>query len=271
MADAADSSGAGRARLEFGLAAVLGLLACLLACSPAAMATETLRVAAASDLRTVWLALQAEFGQQSKVKLSASFAASGKLSQQIEQGAPFDVFMSADQAFVERLQAGGHTQGAAVRYTRGQLGLWLRDDSPVQSLEQLSERLSGKLVLANPRHAPYGMRAREVLQASGQWQALEPRLVMGENVAQAAQLALSGQAEAGLIAWSLRKEIPFGRWQPIDPGLHQPLWQVGVALNTQQQQAAQQWLAFLLSAPAQAIFQRHGFLPLEPEPAAATE
>lgn len=244
-------------------ATVAGLLVVCLAPSSSWAAGKSLRVAAASDLRTVWLALVGEFAKQSDIQVSPSFAASGKLTQQIEQGAPFDVFLSADESFVERLQEKGLAADQPVRYTRGQLGLWLRDNSPVQQLDQLSKQLSGKLVLANPRHAPYGMRAEEVLRSTGQWEALANHLVMGENVAQAAQLVVGGQAEAALIAWSLHDEIPGGRWIPVSPALHQPLWQVGVALKGEQLEAAQRWLAFLHSPEAQAVFQSRGFLPLD--------
>ncbi|MBD8526338.1 molybdate ABC transporter substrate-binding protein [Pseudomarimonas arenosa] len=231
-----------------------------------AQAAEPLRVAAASDLRSVWLALSTEFKRHTEIEVSPSFAASGKLSQQIEQGAPFDVFLSADQDFVERLQAQGLTQGTPVQYTRGQLGLWVREDSRIEHLHQLGERLQGKLVMANPRHAPYGMRAEEVLRGSGQWEQCQSHLVLGENVAQAAQLVISGEAEAALLATSYKDEVAGGRWLTIDPGLHRPLWQVGVMLHTERRDAAQQWLDFLLSEPAQVIFRQRGFLPLDSAP-----
>ena len=241
------------------------LAACLLLCLQSALAAEPLRVAAASDMRSVWLALATAFEQDSGIALSPSFAASGKLSQQIEHGAPFDVFLSADQAIAERLVERGLTRGPAQRYTRGRLGLWLREGSPVQGLEQLATHLRGKLVIANPRHAPYGQRAEQVLQVGAQWQALQGQLVMGENVAQAAQLALSGQAEAALIAWSLRTELSQGRWVLIDEQLHEPLWQVALVLKTARSSEPEQFLQFLQSDRAQAIFVAQGFMSLSSE------
>ena len=242
------------------------MAACLLLGLQSALAAEPLRVAAASDLRSVWLALAGAFEQGSGIALSPSFAASGKLSQQIEHGAPFDVFLSADQAIAQRLVDRGLTRGAAQRYTRGRLGLWLRQGSPVQGLEQLASRLQGRLVIANPRHAPYGARAEQALRASAQWSAVESHLVIGENVAQAAQLALSGQAEAALIAWSLRGELSQGRWLLIDEQLHEPLWQVAVVLKTARSAESDQLLLFLQSERAQAIFVAQGFMSLSSAP-----
>lgn len=234
------------------------------------LASTTLRIAAASDLRSVLHPISEDFrAEHAALRIEFSFGASGKLSSQIEHGAPYDLFLSADHSYAERLRAAGLTVGEPGRYARGRLLLWLRSSAtPVRSLAELPSVLQGKLALANPLHAPYGLRAQQALQAVGVWDALQDRLVYGENVAQAAQLVISGAAEGGLIAHALAAELPAGGQRlEIDPSLHEPLWQTGVVLKASaQQDTARALLDHLLGAEGQVRFRAAGFLPPDAAP-----
>ncbi|MFO1495769.1 MAG: molybdate ABC transporter substrate-binding protein [Lysobacterales bacterium] len=226
---------------------------------------ETLLVAAAADLRGVLEPLAQQLEQQhSGLRVSISFGSSGKLATQIEQGAPFAVYFAADERYPARLHAAGLTLGAPQRYARGRLVLWLpQQESGSAQLEDLRDARYRHFAIANPAHAPYGQRAQQALQAAGLWEALDGRLVLAENVAQAVQLIDSGAADGGIVAWSLLYGTPLaqrGRWVLIDPALHDPLWQAAVVTRAgADQPAAAALLALVLSPDGRAQLQSRGF------------
>jgi molybdate transport system substrate-binding protein len=173
-------------------------------------AEEGPAVAAAASLRPALDAIAKGFEKDSRQGVRITYGATGTLVHQIDNGAPFQMLLAADDESVNNLAAAGRTDGAPIIFARGQLSLVAPKGSPVTvdgELNGLKEALAGGKVIhfaiANPDVAPYGRAAREALQRSGLWSAIEPRLVIGENVGQAAQFASSGAAEAGLIAESL--------------------------------------------------------------------
>lgn len=225
-------------------------------------------VAAGSDVRFALEEVGARFTQDTGERVRFTFGSSGSLARQIEQGAPFQVFLSADETFALRLEAGGLAHGVGRTYAIGRLALFVPTGSPLKAdgtLKDLGAALKDgrlqKLALANPEHAPYGQRAREALQAVGLWAEVKPRLVLGENVSQAAEFALTGQVQAGLIAQALALAPAFqgkGTAVLVPEGLHSPLIQRMVLLKAAGP-VAQRFYAFLQGAEARAIFQRHGF------------
>ena len=226
-------------------------------------------VAAASDLRFVLDALAQQFQRDTGQAVRLVYGSSGNLFAQLAQGAPFGMFMSADEALVARLAEGGKTQDAGQLYGIGRLVLVVSHTSalkPDGSLADLgAAQKDGRLhkfAIANPEHAPYGARARETLQALGLWEALQRHLVFGENVSQAAQFALSGSAQGGIVALSLAKVPQFaalGRYGLIDDRLHQPLRQRMVLLRTAGT-AVRRFYGFLGTPAARAIMAQSGFV-----------
>lgn len=225
-------------------------------------------VAAASSLRYALDEAAAAFARQTGRQVRISYAASGSLVQQIEAGAPFQLFLSADDAHVFRLADRGRTlaRSRGTVYAVGRLALAVPPGSPIATDPALSgfgEALRGgrirRLAIANPETAPYGTRAREALTATDSWQLAQPRLVIGENVGQAFQFVATGGADAGFVSQSLVLSPGFkGRYALVDQRLHQPLTQRMVLLNGAgaDARAFHNWL---LSPRGQSVLARHGY------------
>lgn len=252
------------------------LLGALGAVWPAwAHAATPLRVLAASDLKFVLAHLVDQFQKETGIRVEVSYGSSGNFARQVRQGLPADLFLSADEAWVEQLAAAGLTRrrsggqaDAGVVYGRGRIALYV----PHNSALALDERLAGvragwagvhKFAIANPEHAPYGRAAREALQALGLWEQVSPKLVLGENIAQATQFVATGAAQAGITALSLAlapEVARQGRHVVLPESLHAPLRQRMVLLR-QAGAAAERLYAFLQGAPARALWQRYGLAP----------
>ncbi len=163
----------------------------------------TLRIAAAADLQPLLPPLLTQFQQQTGIRAEASYQSSATLATQILSGAPFDLFLAADLSFPQRVIDGGRAEESQpIAYARGTLVLWTRNDSGLRvlSLEALRDPAIKTIAIANPDHAPYGHAAQAALQHAGLYDAVRPKLVIAENIAQAAQYADSGNAQAGLIS-----------------------------------------------------------------------
>lgn len=225
-------------------------------------------VAAASDVKFALEEIAAAFRRDTGVDPRLSFGASGNLTRQIEQGAPFELFLSADEAFVARLVSQDLTRDDGVLYATGRLALFAPHGSPLvpdaelAGLRQLLARGGDWwFAIANPEHAPYGRAAEQALRASAVWEALRPRLVLGENVSQAAQFAASGDTAGGIISHSfaLTPELAAkGRFVLLPASLHRPLRQRMVMLKRATGPAASLY-AYVRSSAARAILKKHGF------------
>ncbi|WP_374662373.1 molybdate ABC transporter substrate-binding protein [Inhella sp.] len=225
-------------------------------------------VAAASDLKFALEEIAADFERATGQRVRLVFGSSGQFFAQIRQGAPFELFLSADEHFVFQLAEAGLATDRGRLYARGRIGLFVAHGSPLRadaSLGDLALALKDgrlrKLAIAHPDHAPYGMRAREALQHAGLWQAVQPHLVRGENVSQATQFAASGQAEAGIVAASLGQAPAIaakGRFVLLPETWHQALNQ-RMALLKSASPSARAFYTHLQSEPARAALQRHGF------------
>lgn len=225
-------------------------------------------VAAAADLKFAIEEVAASFEKDTGHKLRLVFGSSGNFKTQILQGAPFHLFMSADEGFVFQLADAGKTVDRGKLYARGRIGILVPPGSPLKpdgELKDLAAALKEgrlrKFAIANPEHAPYGLRAKEALQRAGLWPAIESRLVYGENVAQTAQFATSGSTQGGIVAWSLALAPPvarLGSFGLIPEAWHEPLNQRMVLLEGAPP-AARAFYDYLATPKAQAAMKRYGF------------
>lgn len=241
------------------------LLACVLAW-PTTASAERIVVAAASDLKFALDEIVAEFHRRHPAdQVVVTYGSSGKFSTQIRQGAPFDLFFSADIAFPRDLARDGLAASAVVPYGVGRLVLWSATlDARRLTLASLAEPRIARVAIANPLHAPYGKRAVEALRAASVWTAVEPKLVLGENIAQAAQFVQTGNADAGIIALSLALNPGLARrggYWLIPDHLHEPLEQGFIVTRRAAGSAlAARFAAFVASPPARTVLRRYGFV-----------
>jgi molybdate transport system substrate-binding protein len=225
---------------------------------------EVVRVAAASDLAGTLEELESRFERRTGAHLTVSYGASGLLAKQLEQGAPFDVFLAANASFVDRAVESGACDGATRSfYARGRLGLFTKGDaSGPASIRDLSDPRFYRIAIANPEHAPYGRAAREALRKSGLWESLEPRIVYAENVRQALQMAESGNADAALVSFSHAERAKGGKALEVDATLHAPLDQMLVVCkNGKNAGSGAAFARYVASPEARQVFSKGGFLP----------
>lgn len=244
------------------------MLAALACAAITGSAAEPVNVAAASDLKFVLEELAADYRRTTGQQVALSFGSSGVFATQIRHGAPFQLYLSADENYVLELHRDGLTPDAGVLYALGRLALvapkdgTLRVDDKLAGLRSLVK--SGHLqrfAIANPEHAPYGRRAVEALQHAGLWSAVKPHLVFGENVSQAAQFASSGSTQGGIVALSLVLTSQLGKrveYAVIPATWHTPLRQRMVLLNHADDEA-KAFYAYLQSPAARQVFSRYGF------------
>ena len=227
--------------------------------------SEPLRVAAAADLQTVLPELVEAYMRTSRsTRPELMFGASGQLALQLRQGAPIDLFLSADRRFVDDLVKQGVLEAGSARdYTQGTLCLVVHASarSSVRQITDLSDPAISRIAIANPETAPYGRAAKEALVAADLWDRLESRLVFAENVRQALHFVQSGNAEAGLVGCALARTTDLAQLE-VDPELYDPIVQrLGWVHGSRHAEAAQAFSDFLLGAVAQKILQDHGFRP----------
>jgi molybdate transport system substrate-binding protein len=226
-------------------------------------------VAAASDLQFAVAEVAEAFSAEGGQEMRLAFGSTGNLARQIREGAPFQMFMAADESFIADLHARGLTRDEGDLYALGRIVIMAPNGSaltPDARLDHLAALLEAgeitRFAIANPDHAPYGMRAREALVTRRLWDRLQPVLVLGENVSQAAQFALSGNAEGGIIAYSLALAPSVrdrGSYALIPEEWHAPLRQ-RMALLRGAGEEAQAFYAYMRSPAAREIMARHGFV-----------
>lgn len=246
----------------------------LSACFAAPKSTDPPRqavlVAAASDLRFALTEVAGQFQEDQGIKLELSFGSSGNLARQIAQGAPFELFLSADESYVQRLADLGMTRDKGSLYAVGRIVLFAPKGSPLEpdpALKNVADRLADgslrRFAIANPDHAPYGRAARQALRSLALWEIVQPTLLYGENISQAAQFAASGNAEGGIIAYSLAIAPQFqghGSYALIPDTLHAPLRQRMVLTRAATTEAGKLY-EYLRSPSARETLARYGFAP----------
>ncbi|HEY3989085.1 MAG TPA: molybdate ABC transporter substrate-binding protein [Acidobacteriaceae bacterium] len=235
----------------------------------AAEASAPIRVAAAADLEPLLPALLANYERQTGQHVEASFASSATLATQIENGAPFDLFLSADMSFPEKIArdgfaAAGNTPAA---YARGTLVLWTRNQSGVHplSMQSLTTPQVRSVAIANPQHAPYGRAAMQALTALALVPAIEPKLRTAENVAQAAQFASTGNADVGLISLTSALTLTSqGYYIAVPQNAYQPILQGAIALKGGANgKGAAAFLRYLHTPAVTQQLQRGGLVPVQ--------
>ena len=233
-----------------------------------AYAHEAPVVAAASDLSFALTEIAEQFARDGGQRVELVFGSSGTLTRQIRDSAPFEMFLSADETFVEELAKAGLTRDRGTLYAIGRIVLFAPTGSPLnprEGLDGLARLLAGgrvtRFAIANPEHAPYGRAAEGALRKRGLWNDLQSRLVLGENVSQAAQFATTGNAVGGIIAYSLALAPNLqnrGTYTLIPDADHAPLRQRMVLLK-RAGPIVERFYRYLQEAPARAILERYGF------------
>lgn len=236
-----------------------------LSLQPTGLQAEAITIAAASDLRFAMDEVISEFRlAHPDDTVEVVYGSSGNFHAQIQQGAPYDLFFSADIAYAQELEQAGFAAAPPQAYATGRIVLWSAQfDAGTLTLASLVEPRFTRIAIANPAHAPYGMRAEEALRAAGVWDQVKDKLVLGENIAQTAQFVQTGNAQVGIIALALALNpelTALGAFKLIDDRLHQPLEQ-GFIITRRggDKPLAAAFAAWITGTAARSVLSRHGF------------
>jgi molybdate transport system substrate-binding protein len=226
-------------------------------------------IAAAADLKFALDAVAAQFKSDTGKDLKVTYGSSGNFARQLEQDAPFEMFLSADEGFVFKLADAGKTLDRGALYAEGRIVLFaptgssLKPDADFSDLKAaLADGRIQKFAIANPEHAPYGVAAQQALESKGLWDAVKPKLVLGENVSQAAQFATAGSAQGGIFAYSLAlspEVSKLGTFALIPAAWHKPLRQRMVLMKNASE-TAKAFYEYMQSPPARAVLRKFGFV-----------
>jgi molybdate transport system substrate-binding protein len=220
-------------------------------------------VFAASDLGPPFKLIVPQFERATGADVTLVLGSTGMLAQQIRNGAPADVFFAANESFIDTLTAENLTlRRTTALYARGRIAtVTLRSAGlRINDLSDLADPRVRRIAIANPQHAPYGIAAKQALEAAGLWKTLEPRLVFGENVRQAVQFVRSGSAEAGIVARSVADTSDL-YWKVVDDGLHATLSQMAtVVARTKQPAASISFIEYVNGPQGRVVMRQFGFV-----------
>jgi molybdate transport system substrate-binding protein len=242
------------------------MIALLVMTGQSAQAEERLTIAAAADLKFALDEIVVLFKRaHPAAQIETIYGSSGNFSTQIRQGAPYDLYFSADIAYPLALKAEGFAASEVQPYGVGRIVLWSSSrDASKMTLADLADPSIRKIAIANPQHAPYGKRAEEALKTAGVWGKVEPKLVYGENIAQTAQYVQSGNAQVGIVALSLALGPELARqgsYALISDKLHRPLQQgYIITRRAADNLLARDFAAFIAGKEARTIMTRYGFV-----------
>lgn len=250
-------------RSRFAITATL--IATLLNGAP--VSGQEVRIAAAADLKFAMQDLAAQFEKRSGTKIDVTYGSSGNFFSQMQNGAPFDLFFSADIDYPRKLEAAGLTEpGTLYEYAVGRIVIWTPADAKVDvardGWKSLLDPTVQKIAIANPEHAPYGRAAVAALQKAGIYERVKSKLVCGENISQAAQFVESGNAQAGIVALSLAVSpgMKEGKRWEIPADMHPPIEQGTILLKSaKNKDQARDFLEFVKSEVGRATLARYGF------------
>jgi molybdate transport system substrate-binding protein len=231
-------------------------------------AAATITVAAAADLTFAFKEVVPQFEKASGDTVKLSFGSSGNFFAQIQNGAPYDLFFSADIGYPKKLGAAGLAEpGTIYEYAVGKIVLWVLNQSPLdltKGLPILTDERVKKIAIADPAHAPYGKAAVAALKSDKLYDTVKPKIVQGENIAQTAQFVQSGSADIGILALSLALAPTLqkqGRYELIPDTLYPPIEQAGVVLKaSKEKKAAAAFIAFMQQPETVALMKRYGFV-----------
>ena len=227
--------------------------------------SQEITVAAAADLNFALKEIAQKYQTQTGQSVKLTFGSSGNFFNAIRNGAPYDVYFSADMDYPKQLESAALSEpGTLYDYAVGRLVLWAPQNSPLdlrQGLKILAGAQVRKISIANPQHAPYGRAAVAAMKSAGVYDRVEPKLVLGENISQAAQFVDSGNADVGLLALSLAKTPTMhGKYELVPTDSYPALRQAAVVLRrSSRKDAAKRFLEFLKSSDARAILDKYGF------------
>ena len=225
--------------------------------------SASITVAAASDLTDTLTELGRAFNDRGGSKVVFSFGSTGSLTRQIEEGAPFDVFVAANLGYIERLEKRRLViEGTRHIFARGRITLWQRKDTthPIDRLEELDQPGIRRVAIANPEYAPYGVAARQALERAGLWQAIRGKLVFAKNIAQCRQFVETGNVDAAILALSISNRTE-GRFVLIDPSMYEPILQtVCILRRTSNEALCREWVAYLQGPEGKLVLGRYGFV-----------
>lgn len=242
------------------------ILICSLQFGISAAHAEKITVAAAADLRFAMDEIVTEFKKSNPAdEIVVIYGSSGKFNTQIQQGAPYDLYFSADIAFPRELVKSGFAASKVKPYALGRIVLWsASQDASEMTLENLTDPQITRIAIANPKHAPYGKRAEEALRSSSLWDKVEPKLIYGENIAQTAQFVQTGNAQVGIIALSLAVNLELaskGGYWLIPENLHEPLEQGHIITKrAADNKLAKRFADYIGSQPARAVMAKYSFV-----------
>jgi len=231
-------------------------------------AAQPLRIAAASDLQAALPGLAAQFEKDTGHRVAITFGSSGNFFTQLQNGAPFDLFLSADIDYPRQLERDGRAEtGSVYEYATGRIVLWTRNESPIdltRGLIVLTDPAVHKIAIANPEHAPYGRAAIAALRHEQVYERVQSKLVRGENISQAAQFVQSGNADVGIVALSVALAPAMknsGRFVEIPERFYPPIDQAAVVVAASRQKAvAHQFVEFLKQPASVRTLQSFGFV-----------
>jgi len=250
-------------------ATILVACAMMMAClTPLAVHAESLTVAAAADLTFAFREVAAEFHKQSTEQLRISYGSSGNFFSQLKNGAPYDVFFSADVQYPQKLAEAGLVEpGTIYKYAAGKIVIWVPTASKLDLSRGLGVLLDPgihRIAIANPEHAPYGRAAVAAMQHEAIYDKVKDKLVMGEDISQTAQFVESGNADAGILALSLALAPPMrerGRFVIISPDKYPPIIQAACVIRaTKQLELAKRFLEFMKQPATVAKMEEFGFV-----------
>ncbi len=238
-------------------------------------AAQEITVAAAADLQFAMQEVKARFQQEAGKSVKLIYGSSGNFAQQLQNGAPFDMFFSANLEYPRQLEAAGLVEpGTFYPYATGKIVVWVPNDSKLDlssGLKVLLDPSVKKIAIANPQHAPYGQAAVAALQKENIYPQVKDKFVLGENIAQAAAFAASGSAEAGVVALSLALSPNMkekGRYVEVPDADYPPIQQACVIMrSSSNKETARQFLKFVQSSAIREVLRQYGF-GLPPNPAA---
>jgi molybdate transport system substrate-binding protein len=235
--------------------------------SPQFSAAQEITVAAAADLQFAMQDIAARFQKETGKSVKLIYGSSGNFFQQIQNGAPFDMFFSANLDYPKKLEAAGFTlPGSFYQYAKGKLVIWVPNDSKLDlssGLQALLNPSIKKIAVANPQHAPYGQAAVAAMQKENIYDQVKDKLVLAENISQTASFVVSGSADIGIVALSLAVSPNMkdkGRYAEVPADEYPPIEQACVILGTSKnKQTAQQFLAFIKTAAVDELLRTYGF------------
>jgi molybdate transport system substrate-binding protein len=252
----------------FGKTLLAVIAACSLA-SPGPAQRRQIRVAAAADLQTAMPEIAKAFEAQTGTRVEFVYGSSGNFFAQIQSGAPLDVFFSADSEYPRKLEESGYAEPqSAVIYGIGGIVLWMPANTNCNPARDawkcLLEPRVKKIAIANPEHAPYGRAAVAAMRKAGIYDQLKAKLVLGENISQAAQFVQSGNAQAGILAYSLTRSpaLSGGKQWEIPRETYPPIEQMAIVLKSaKEESAAKDFVTFVTQGPGRAVLAKFGFQP----------